>query len=112
MVLEYIPGGELRTFIKTFPDGRMSESTVRPFARQLLSAVHYLHERNVLHRNLNTSNVMVDACHKNVKIVDFGLCDIISPEQAPNTICGLLDFVAPEMMSGSKYSFEVDIWSL
>ena len=49
-VLEYCAGGELLAFIKSSKDCRLGESAARPFIRQLISALHYLHERGVVHR--------------------------------------------------------------
>lgn len=48
--MEYAAGGELFSFIKIHPESRLPEDRARPFVRQILSAVHYLHERGVAHR--------------------------------------------------------------
>ena len=50
LVLEYAAGGELLTYIKQQDKSRLSENDARPFVRQLVSALHYLHEKNVVHR--------------------------------------------------------------
>ena len=50
LVLEYAAGGELLAYIKSQKDSRLGENAARPFIRQLISALHYLHERGVVHR--------------------------------------------------------------
>ncbi|KAK7478106.1 hypothetical protein BaRGS_00030641, partial [Batillaria attramentaria] len=49
LVLELAGGGELQTFIRCHKDCRLSEDKARPYIRQLISALHYLHERGVAH---------------------------------------------------------------
>jgi len=51
LVMEYAKGGELLTFIKNQKDGRLDEAVARPFVRQLVSALHYIHERGIVHRS-------------------------------------------------------------
>ena len=50
LVTEYANGGELLAYIKSQKDCRLGESASRPFIRQLLSAIFYLHERGIVHR--------------------------------------------------------------
>ena len=49
-MLEYCVGGDLWDYIKSQEGSRLAETTARPFVRQLVSALHYLHERGVVHR--------------------------------------------------------------
>ena len=50
LVLEYASGGDLLAFIKSQKEGRLIEGKARCFFRQLISAMHFLHERSVAHR--------------------------------------------------------------
>lgn len=50
LVLECALGGDLMTFIRTQKQFCLPEERARDFFRQLVSAVHYLHERGVAHR--------------------------------------------------------------
>ncbi|KAK2157658.1 hypothetical protein LSH36_187g02003 [Paralvinella palmiformis] len=49
LVTEYASGGELLTYIKSQEGSRLTESAARPFIRQLVSALNYIHARNVVH---------------------------------------------------------------
>lgn len=80
---------------------------------QLISAVHHLHTRNIMHRDLKPQNILVNS-NGILKIADFGLARHIAPDDAeysPEVIT--LWYRAPELLRGStKYGCEVDIWSL
>ena len=46
-----------------------------------------------------------------VKLADFGLSTIVHQDQLPETNCGTLTYVAPEIIQGGGYGREVDMWS-
>lgn len=77
--------------------------------KQLALAVAYLHERNVIHRDLKLENVMVTP--KGLKLIDFGWC-VHSIAEQRRTLCGTPDYLPPEMVRRNKYDYKVDIYSL
>jgi len=56
LVTEYANGGELLAYIKSQKEGRLAEDVARPFVRQLVSALHYIHERGIVHRSARYSS--------------------------------------------------------
>ncbi|KAJ8306261.1 hypothetical protein KUTeg_016806 [Tegillarca granosa] len=56
LVLECASGGDLQAYIKSYKDCFLPEEKARPYLRQLVSAVHYLHERGVSHRHSSFGN--------------------------------------------------------
>ncbi|CAH1775907.1 unnamed protein product [Owenia fusiformis] len=113
LVTEFAAGGELLAYIKTQKDARLTETQARPYVRQMLSALHYLHDRDVVHRDLKMENIMLDESKKNIKIIDFGLSNIYNKEYQLKTHCGSPEYAAPELfIQGKTYGPEVDIWSL
>ncbi|XP_069126803.1 serine/threonine-protein kinase par-1-like isoform X2 [Argopecten irradians] len=113
LVLECASGGNLLAYIKTFKDFLLPEDRARPYLRQLVSAVHYLHEKGVAHRDLKMENIMLDEKKKNIKIVDFGLSNTFNPNELMKTHCGSLEYAAPELFTkGGRYGPEIDIWSI
>ena len=81
---------------------------------QSLSAMQYMHENNVIHRDLKLGNMMMDD-DMNVKIGDFGLAAELSYDgERKRTICGTPNYIAPEILEGARdgHSFEADVWSL
>jgi len=94
---------------------RLTEPEVQYYMLQIICAVDYLHNQNVIHRDLKLGNVLLDH-NMNCKLADFGLAaqlDKVSDRKT--TICGTPNYIAPEILHGNRkggHSFEVDIWSL
>jgi carbon catabolite-derepressing protein kinase len=77
----------------------------------MISAVEHCHRHKIVHRDLKPENVLMDD-HKNIKIADFGLSNIVTDGDFLKTSCGSPNYAAPEVISGKLYSGEeVDIWS-
>ncbi|XP_036093684.1 MAP/microtubule affinity-regulating kinase 4-like [Rousettus aegyptiacus] len=70
IVMEHASRGSLSEYLQSC--GRMSEPKARRITRQLISAVHYCHQKNIIHRDLKAENVLLDA-ELNAKLTDFGL---------------------------------------
>ncbi|XP_041325330.1 MAP/microtubule affinity-regulating kinase 4-like, partial [Pyrgilauda ruficollis] len=78
----------------------------------IVSAVHYCHQKNIVHRDLKAENLLLDA-DANIKIADFGFSNEFSRGSKLDTFCGSPPYAAPELFQGKKYDGpEVDIWSL
>lgn len=110
LVMEYASGGELFDYLVAH--GRMKEKEARAKFRQIVSAVQYLHSKNVIHRDLKAENLLLDA-DMNIKIADFGFSNTFSAGNKLDTFCGSPPYAAPELFQGKKYDGpEVDVWSL
>lgn len=90
-------------------NGRIEEPDAAIITLQVASALNYLHERNVVHRDVKPENLLlVDKF--SVKLCDFGLaCHILGPLYR---ICGTPTYCAPEVLRETGYSTRCDIWSL
>ena len=79
--------------------------------RQLSSALVYCHEKGIAHRDLKLDNLLFDE-NDNLKIADFGLCNLMQDGQSLNTFCGSPDYAAPEILQNTAYDgTKVDAWS-
>ncbi|XP_037076772.1 serine/threonine-protein kinase NIM1-like [Pollicipes pollicipes] len=113
LVMEYAPGGDLSSLVKAQREGRFPEGRARPFCRQLVSALTYMHGRGIIHRDLKMENIMLNASKDTLKIVDFGLSNCWSPESPLKSHCGSPEYAAPELfVVGRTYGPEIDVWSL
>jgi polo-like kinase 1 len=91
---------------------RLTEIEVRYYMRQILEGVKYMHEQRVIHRDLKLENFFISD-QMTVKIGDFGLAAQMSPRGRRKSICGTLNYMAPEISTSREgYSFEADVWSL
>lgn len=121
LVLEYITGGELFDYIVA--NRRLKEDEAARFFRQVLQGIEYCHSNLVIHRgkrvfqtsyciDLKPENLLLDA-HKNIKINDFGLSNIMEPGRFLHTFCGSPLYSSPEIILETNYiGPEVDIWAL
>ncbi|KAG7548533.1 Protein kinase domain [Arabidopsis suecica] len=109
VVMEYVKSGELFDYI--VKNGRLQEDKARHLFQQLISGVEYCHHNRIVHRDLKPENILLDSkC--NIKIVDFGLSNVMQDGHFFKTSCGSPNYAAPEVVSGKHYSGpEVDIWS-
>ncbi|EJT98171.1 Pkinase-domain-containing protein [Dacryopinax primogenitus] len=109
MVFEYVSGGQMLDYI--ISHGRLRERVARKFARQIGSALEYLHKNSVVHRDLKIENILISQSG-NIKLIDFGLSNLYNPHNHLSTFCGSLYFAAPELLNAKVYTGpEVDVWS-
>jgi len=95
---------------------RLTEPEVKYYLSQLLQSVQYMHNINVIHRDLKLGNLFLDK-QLRVKVGDLGLATkLTSSDEKRKTICGTPNYIAPEVIDGNKekrgHSFEVDVWSM
>lgn len=106
--LEYMPEGTLRDKLLEF--GAFSEKLCGALSRQILRGLEYLHEQDVIHRDLKCSNLLLDVSGR-VKISDFGCSRWIAKGGQAKTLAGSPLWLAPELLIGDKYDQSADIWS-
>ncbi|GJE85129.1 Pkinase-domain-containing protein [Phanerochaete sordida] len=112
MTLELCHNGSLMDMLRR--RRRFTEPESRYFMVQLLGACQYMHNHQVIHRDLKLGNIFLDV-NMNVKVGDFGLAALIeSPGERKKTICGTPNYIAPEVLfdTANGHSFEVDTWSI
>ncbi|KAL6520530.1 hypothetical protein OROMI_032292 [Orobanche minor] len=111
MVMEYMEH-DLKALMETMKQP-FSQSEVKCLMLQLLAGVKYLHDNWVLHRDLKTSNLLLNNCGE-LKICDFGLARQYGSPLKPYThLVVTLWYRAPELLLGVKqYSTAIDMWSL
>ncbi|KAM6258369.1 PAS domain-containing serine/threonine-protein kinase isoform 2-T2 [Porphyrio hochstetteri] len=103
-------GLDLFAFIDNQP--RLDEPLASYIFRQLVSAVGYLHCRNILHRDIKDENIVI-AEDFTIKLVDFGSATYLEPGKLFYTFCGTIEYCSPEVLSGKPYQGpELEMWSL
>ncbi|XWS41677.1 hypothetical protein CRYUN_Cryun17cG0103000 [Craigia yunnanensis] len=114
LVYEFLPNGSLDTHLL---GGKiMLTWNVRyKIALGLASALLYLHEeweQCVVHRDIKSSNVMLDS-NFNPKLGDFGLARLVDHDLGSQTtvLAGTMGYLAPECVTTGKFSKESDVYS-
>ena len=111
LVTEFLQGGELFFHIKR--KTCFEESTAKFYMAQLFLAIDYLHTNGYIYRDLKPENILIDK-EGFIKLTDFGLSKMILHDDNTNdknTICGTLDYMAPEIIKGEPYNISVDWYS-
>ncbi|CAD5206420.1 unnamed protein product [Bursaphelenchus okinawaensis] len=111
--MEYAEGGTLAQLLIKQQE-YLNESVIMTLFEQMISAVAYLHDNNVLHRDLKTANIFLTK-ENLVKIGDFGISKIMGTETknlGANTILGTPYYLSPEMCEGKTYNEKSDVWAL
>ncbi|XP_035379138.1 serine/threonine-protein kinase SIK1 isoform X1 [Electrophorus electricus] len=110
IVTEYAKNGEMFDYLTSH--GRMSEADARRKFWQILTAVDYCHRHHIVHRDLKTENLLLDA-NMNIKLADFGFGNFYKAGEPLATWCGSPPYAAPEVFEGKEYEGpQLDIWSL
>lgn len=110
IILEYVSGGHLYSRMAE-AGGRFDEKTAARYVAATASALRHCHSKGVIHRDLKPENMLLDA-DGNVKVADFGWSVHMIRYSRRNTLCGTLDFLAPELCQKKDYDLSVDLWSL
>ncbi|KAM9474782.1 serine/threonine-protein kinase PLK2b [Clarias gariepinus] len=90
----------------------LTEPEVRYYLRQTVSALKYLHDQEILHRDLKLGNLFVSDSME-LKVGDFGLAAKLEPvSNRRKTICGTPNYLSPEVLNKQGHGWESDIWAL
>uniref|UniRef100_A0A8C9TN58 Serine/threonine-protein kinase PLK n=1 Tax=Scleropages formosus TaxID=113540 RepID=A0A8C9TN58_SCLFO len=90
----------------------LTEPEVRYFLRQIVSGIRYLHQQEILHRDLKLGNFFVNESME-LKVGDFGLATKLEPlGDRRKTICGTPNYLSPEVLNKQGHGCESDVWAL
>jgi serine/threonine protein kinase len=115
MVLEYYANQNIYYYLKSHRT--LSERDVARFKGvlcfrfflQIVSAVDYMHKRNIIHRDLKLENLFLDE-YLNIRVGDLGYA--VHTLGQRDTYCGTLSYMTKEQIDQKPYGKEVDIWAL
>lgn len=108
IVLEYaIKGGLFEILQKK---RRFSEEVAAKYIFQVAKALYYMHRNKVIHRDLKPENILV-TYDDILKIADFGWA-VKNIDKKRYTLCGTLEYLAPELCKIERHDDSVDCWSL
>jgi serine/threonine protein kinase len=94
----------------------VSEYVLAHLALDMLSAIEYIHDLDIVHRDVKGDNFLACVMPErpgqiSVKMIDFGLAVVMShPRQKLRTQCGTVNYMSPELLLGS-YGKPTDVWS-
>ena len=116
LITEYYKYGELYNYLKF----SYNETQIAVLFYQVFSGLCYLHENNILHRDLKLENIMISDIEKDIntgidyfwiKIIDFGTAKIFKKSKNEKAVVGSSYYIAPEVLK-QKYNEKCDTWSI
>nr|CAD56893.1 MAP kinase kinase 2 [Meloidogyne artiellia] len=106
--MEFMDGLSLDIVMQTA--GRITEKWVGRIAVAVIDGLTYLKEQfNILHRDVKPSNMLVNS-RGEIKLCDFGVSCMLIDSMA-NSFVGTRSYMAPERLTGARYSIHSDVWS-
>jgi serine/threonine-protein kinase len=115
LVLEYIPGGTLKSKLKQLKsdDKEFSITEVLDYGIQIADGLSHAHRHQIIHRDVKTDNMMLTEEGK-VKLTDFGLAKLrgtVNLTRTGSTV-GTAAYMSPEQIRGEDIDHRSDIFSL
>lgn len=112
LVTEIMLGGEL--FDRIVQKSYYNEKEARDTCVILFQALQFCHDHKVAHRDLKPENLLLQSTNNDsyLKIADFGFAKKCPQPNSLTTQCGTPGYVAPEILEGTPYDTQADMWSL
>lgn len=114
ILMELCPTGSLDQIIakNAETNTHLDEITFRHYMLELASALAHCHDHvGIMHRDLKPANVFIDKLGR-LKLGDFGMSKELGPSNLAATFVGTPLYMAPEVCTGSTYSWPADMWAL
>ncbi|XP_052768135.1 testis-specific serine/threonine-protein kinase 1-like [Mya arenaria] len=110
IAMEHAGHGDLLEYIKL--RGAIPDERAKQMFRQVASAISYLHNISIVHRDLKCENLLLDN-QGNVKVTDFGFARNFMAGDISKTFCGSAAYAAPEILQGKPYNMPLhDVWAM
>lgn len=114
LIMEYVDGITLDYYIHQI-SGPIPEAKAIDIFGQILKAVQYAHDRNIIHRDIKPANIMITQ-QGGIKMLDFGIAKHINPQQQGLTQTGVrlgtIFYMSPEQIRAQNTDARSDIYSL
>ena len=109
LVMEYVDGDTLEDYINKI-SGPIPEEIAIPILKEILLAIEYAHEKDVIHLDIKPSNIMITK-DGDIKVLDFGISADLNIDHNDPTM-GSPMYMSPEQVKGEKLNLKSDIYSI
>lgn len=116
LFMEPVQGGDLWSLLyrkDVLPCSHLlglQENTARAYAAMVLEALTAIHDAGYTYRGLKPEDLLMDA-EGYLNVIDFGFAKKIPDGASSNTLCGTLEYLAPEMILAKGHNRAVDYWA-
>jgi eukaryotic-like serine/threonine-protein kinase len=111
IAMEYVPGEDLRSFVRR--SGHLTSDKAVSIAKQVCEGLIEAHRFGIIHRDLKSSNIMIDR-QGNARIMDFGIARTFESREITGLgiIIGTAEYMSPEQARGQKVDQRTDLYAL
>ncbi|GAB0209854.1 mitogen-activated protein kinase kinase kinase 1 [Grus japonensis] len=115
LFIEWMAGGSVAQLLSKY--GAFKESVIINYTDQLLRGLSYLHENQIIHRDVKGANLLIDSTGHRLRIADFGAAARLASKgtgagEFQGQLLGTIAFMAPEVLRGQQYGRSCDVWSV
>eukprot|EP00471_Norrisiella_sphaerica_P001669 CAMPEP_0184486170 /NCGR_PEP_ID=MMETSP0113_2-20130426/7704_1 /TAXON_ID=91329 /ORGANISM="Norrisiella sphaerica, Strain BC52" /LENGTH=763 /DNA_ID=CAMNT_0026867919 /DNA_START=194 /DNA_END=2485 /DNA_ORIENTATION=+ len=111
IVMGYCEGGDLTSFLKKRRNRPLPEKDILNLFVQITLALHFVHTKNILHRDLKSQNIFLK--DGMIQLGDFGISKVLdSTAGFAQTCIGTPYYMSPELFEHKAYNFKSDVWAL
>ncbi|XP_068120983.1 mitogen-activated protein kinase kinase kinase 1 [Hyperolius riggenbachi] len=115
LFVEWMAGGSVAHLLSKY--GAFKESVIINYTEQLLRGLSYLHENQIIHRDVKGANLLIDSTGQRLRIADFGAAARLASKgtgagEFQGQLLGTIAFMAPEVLRGQQYGRSCDVWSV
>ncbi|XP_078161122.1 serine/threonine-protein kinase STY46-like [Carex rostrata] len=109
IVTEFMSGGSLYDHLHKHK-AVINLPTLIRIALDIAKGMDYLHQHNIIHRDLKTANILIDD-KEAIKIADFGVARVKSTSGVMTAETGTYRWMAPEIIAHTEYDHKADVFS-
>ncbi|KAM4614658.1 mitogen-activated protein kinase kinase kinase 1 [Polymixia lowei] len=114
LFVEWMAGGSVSHLLNKY--GAFKEAVIINYSEQLLRGLAYLHENQIIHRDIKGANLLIDSTGQRLRIADFGAAARLASKgtgagEFQGQLLGTIAFMAPEVLRGQQYGRSCDVWS-
>ncbi|KAM8960224.1 mitogen-activated protein kinase kinase kinase 1 isoform 2-T2 [Pelodytes ibericus] len=115
LFIEWMAGGSVAHLLSKY--GAFKELVIINYIDQLLRGLSYLHENQIIHRDIKGANLLIDSTGQRLRIADFGAAARLASKgtgagEFQGQLLGTIAFMAPEVLRGQQYGRSCDVWSV
>ncbi|XP_069483399.1 mitogen-activated protein kinase kinase kinase 1 isoform X2 [Ambystoma mexicanum] len=115
LFVEWMAGGSVSHLLSKY--GAFKEAVIINYTEQLLRGLSYLHENQIIHRDIKGANLLIDSTGQRLRIADFGAAARLASKgtgagEFQGQLLGTIAFMAPEVLRGQQYGRSCDVWSV
>src|SRR5256885_10580009 len=108
MILQFADKGNLRSILSSNFNNILWNDKIE-LLRESAGDLKKLHELGYFHKDFHSGNILRN--HNYNYISDFGLSGPSDKQKSDDKICGVLPYIAPEVLNGEQYTSPSDIYS-